>query len=376
MIYRVWPFIWKNLRRNRRRSLLTILGVAVAIFVLATLGAAVDSLMAPVRAVGAERLLNTREAARANVMASRLPTSYEERVEAVEGVRAATGVLSDLTVLAPEGVHVFVRGVDTERYRSIHPIEIDEAAWTAFQENTRATVVGHRLMAQMDWEIGDTVEIEMLGLRVEVVGLIPPQGVDLEDHMLVQRSHLQETRGAQGQISYILVSPDESRSPSEVASSIDAALAYTPNPTKTVTVESFAESIVEDFMGFLDYLRIMGAVTILITILGAANAIAMSVRERTREFGMLKAIGYQPGDILGMVLIESITLSILGGVLGIAAALAVIGALGGAMSAFVISTPTILIAGGLSVIVGCTGGLPPALAAAKLRPIEALRDID
>jgi putative ABC transport system permease protein len=348
----------------------------VAIFVLATLGAAVDSLMAPVRQVGAERLLNTREAARANVMASRLPMAYEERVEAVDGVKAATGVLSDLAILAPEGTHVFVRAVDAERYRAVHPIEVDEAAWTAFRENPRAAVVGHRLMAQMDWEIGDTVEIDMLGLRVEIAGLIPPQGVDLEDHMLVQRSHLQETRGARGQISYVIVSPDESRSPGEVASLIDAALAYTPNPAKTVSVESYAEAIVEDFMGFLDYLRIMGAVTVLITILGAANAVAMSVRERTREFGMLKAIGYQPGDILTMVLLESITLSVLGGALGIAAGLAVIGAQGGAMSAFVISTPTILIAGGWSVIVGCIGGLLPALAAAKLRPIEALRCID
>ena len=75
MIFRVLNLLWANLWRNRRRSILTILGVAVAIYVYATLGAAIDGITFPVRQVGADRVLNIREAARANVLSSRLPES-------------------------------------------------------------------------------------------------------------------------------------------------------------------------------------------------------------------------------------------------------------------------------------------------------------
>lgn len=376
MIFRMLPLIWSNMWRNKRRSILTVLGVGVAVFVVAALGAAVEGMTFPVREVGSQELLTVREAARANVLVSRLPTSYEARVARVPGVRAATGVLSDLAVVGTERVHIFVRGVDPASYRAVHHIELAPEAWEAFREDRRAAIVGFRLLKRLDWQVGDEVEIEEINLGVRIVGEIPEQGVDLESHMLVRRDYLEVARAAEGQISYVLVSPTEGDRPTEVAAAIDAALATAPIPTETTSAGAYAEAVIDDFMGFIDYLRVMGAITVLITLLAAANAIGISVRERTREIGMLKAIGFQPGLVLSLVLTESVALAAIGGAIGVAAAAVVVGNEGASMAGLMLSPATVILAAASALAIGLLGGALPAYSAARVPTIAALRGIE
>jgi putative ABC transport system permease protein len=375
VILRLLPLLWGNVWRNRRRSVLTVLGVGVAVFVVAALESAVEGMTFPIREVGKQELLTVREAARGNVLASRLPATYEDRVAAVAGVRAASGVLSGLAVVGADRVHIFVRGVDPERYRTVHHLVIDPAAWSAFVGDPGATLVGHRLLKRMGWKVGDEVEVPALRLRVRIVGVIPAQGVDLESHMLVRRSYLQVTLDAAGQISYVLVSPVEGTRGTDVAAAIDTAMALASVPTETTSAGAYAQAVIDDFMGFIEYLKVMGAITVLITLLGAANAIAMSVRERTREIGVLKAIGFRPRLVLALVLAESLALATMGGALGIGGAALTIGSQAARLAGLMLSVPTVLGAAGAALLVGLAGGLLPALGAAHVRTIEALRGI-
>lgn len=375
MILRFIPLLWANLWRNRRRSILTILGVGVAIFVYATLGAAIDGITFPIRQVGAERVLNIREAARSNVLSSRLPMSYEDRVSSVAGVAAASGVLADLAVVGRDRVHIFVRGVDPEPFQQVQRLTIAPDQWQAFMEDSQAALVGHRLMTRMGWRVGSEVEIQELDLRATVVGVIPAQGVDLENHMLVRRRYLQGLRDAENQVSYVLALPGEGRNPEAVAAAVDELFAMAPVPTETGTAAAYAQAIIEDFMGFVDYLRLMGLITVLITMLGAANAIAMNVRERTREMGVLKAIGFPPRLILTLVLTESTLLSGLGGALGLGAAAITIGSEWANLAGLMLSPETFALSAVLSLSIGFLGGLWPALAAARLPTVDALRVI-
>ncbi len=374
-LLRFGPLLWANLWRNRRRSILTVLGVAVAIFVYAALGSAIDAMTFPVRQAGADQTLNVREAARSNVLASRLPQSAEDRVAAIPGVRAATGVLSDLAVIGDEQVHVFVRGVDPQRFRDVQQLELADGAWEAFREDSSAALVGHRLLAKMDWEVGREAEVSEMGLRFRVVGVIPAQGVDLENHLLLRRRHLQALRSAENQISYVLAIPADTQDTAELGARIDEAFALSPTPTETTTAAAYAESIVRDFMGFIDYLRIMGLIAVLVTMLGAANAIAMSVRERTREIGLLKAIGFPPRLILGLILFESVVLSVIGGAIGLALATIVVNSQGAAMAGMDMTAEAAAIAAVLALIIGLLGGAVPAVAAARLKTVDALRVI-
>ena len=375
MIARHLPLLKKNLLRNRRRSILTILGVAVAIFVVAALGAAIAGITFPVREVGADRLLKVREKARSKVLSSRLPESFTHAVAEIPGVDGATGVLADLAVVGEDRVHIFVLGVDAEQYRVIRDLQVADREWADFAGDAKAALVGHRLMARMGWEVGDEVTIDVLGLRVRIAGEIPAQGIDLENHMLVRRSYLQILRGAEHQVSYLLVAPAAGTDPLELGADIDREMATSAVPTATGTSAAYAEAVVEDFLGFVGYLDLMRWVTVLITVLAATNAIAMSVRERTAEIGILKAMGYPPATVSTLVILESTVLALAGGVLGIAVAEVAIGG-GGELVGLELTAALILQGIGLSIAVGFLGGLLPARTAARLSPIEALRVID
>lgn len=377
MIVRELPLLLlKNLTRNRRRSLLTVLGVAVAIFVIAALGAAIAGITFPVREVGADRLLKVREKARSNALASRLPESYAFQVEEVEGVEGATGVLSDLAILGEERVHIFVRGVQPEPYRRIRNLEVSAAEWTGFADDPKAALVGHKLMEKMGWGVGDEVTIDLIELQVRIAGIIPAQGIDLENHLLVHLPYLQVAREAENQVSYLLVAPVEGSNPIQLASEIDRVMASSPVPTETGTAAAYAQAVVEDFMGFVGYLDLMRWVTVVITILGAANAIAMNVRERTAEIGILRAVGYSPRAVSTLVILESTLLAVFGGLLGMGAAKLMIGGSGGELAGLELTLAGILQGIGISLLVGVLGGLLPAVSAAKLNPVEALRRID
>ena len=128
-------------------------------------------------------------------------------------------------------------------------------------------------------------------------------------------------------------------------------------------------------MGFVAYLKLMGVITMLITVLGAGNAIAMSVRERTREIGILKALGFRPGLVLAAILVEATGLSALGGILGLVAATLIVGSESASLAGLILSPTTVVVAASLSILTGLLGGLLPAFAAARLKTVDALRSI-
>ena len=104
------------------------------------------------------------------------------------------------------------------------------------------------------------------------------------------------------------------------------------------------------------------------------NIMLVSVTERTREIGLLKSIGAKEKDILTQFLVESMVMTLAGGVIGII--LGVAGAFFVSLAfkiPFVVSVPAIVIAAGVSMLVGIVFGLYPARRAARLSPIDALR---
>lgn len=370
------PLIVKNLFRNRRRSVLTLLGVAIAIFVYAALQAAVDGILFPVRQAARESVLTVREKGRATVLASRLPSSLEPTLGALPGVELATGVFTDLTVVGQQRVHIFVHGIDPAPYRQLKRLKVPEDAWQRFTSERRAALVGSLLAGQMGWKEGQVVELKEFATSFTIAALLPIQGSDLDRHMLLQRAYLQGTRGTEGRVTSFLVRPRADAREADVARAIDERFALAQTPTETATEAAFAEGIVEQFMGFVYYLRVMGFITVLVTFFGAANAVSMNVRERLKEIGVLRALGFTPQDIIWLVAGESSALSLMGGLIGLALAAASLGGRAALLAGLHLEPKTLLVGVGASLSIGLVGGLLPALSAVRLSVVETLRRVD
>ena len=371
-----FSLIARNVLRNKRRSALVALGVAVAVFVMASLQAAVDGIMFPVRQASHERLLHVREKGRANVLASRLPASLQPGLEQVPGVQQVTGLVTDLAVVGDKRVHIFVNGIDDDAFLAVKGLRVDAPVLAAFKEDRQGMIVGHLLAQQMGWTPGAMVEIRELQMSFHVSGLLPSQGSDLERHIMVHRAYLQEARGNVGRVTAFLVKPTQSASESQLAAAIDAFTAVSPSPTETASEAAYAQKIVEQFVGFVDYLKVMGVITLLITLLGALNAVSMNVRERVREIGVLRTLGFTPGSIVALVAIEAAVLSTVGGALGLALAAAALGGQGALLAGLHLEGSTLVVGVLASLGIGAVGGLLPALSAVRLTIVDALRVVD
>lgn len=368
--------VLRNILRTPRRSLLTLFGVAVAIFVYASLQAAVDGILFPVRQARDTRLLNVREKGRANVLASRLPERLEAQLPAVPGVAGATGVLTDLAIVGAQRVHIFAYGVEARSYKVVKGLTVPEADWQSFEGDAQGALVGHLLAEQMGWKKGQTVDLGELAVTFHVSGILPPQGSDLERHLVLHRGYLQKARNGEGKVTFVLVQPDPGAKESDVARAIDERQATSDAATETASEAAYAQKIVEQFVSFVDYLRVMGVLTIVITLLGAANAVAMNVRERTQEIGILRTVGYTPWRIAGMLVLEAVIVSTTGGVLGLSLAKGALGGRGAVLAGLQLGSNTLVIGLAASVAIGLVGALWPAISAVRMTIVDALRVVD
>ena len=123
----------------------------------------------------------------------------------------------------------------------------------------------------------------------------------------------------------------------------------------------------------------IGTVVFFTLLLVTGNTMAISVRERTGELAILKAIGFKDGSVLMLVLAESLTIALIGGLLGLGVAVPMIYLVGlgtsGMLPALILSK-TILAAGlGIALLVGAVSGLLPGIGAMRLRVVDAFRRI-
>lgn len=368
--------VLRNVLRTPRRSLLTLFGVAVAIFVYASLQAAVDGILFPVKQASDTRLLNVREKGRANVLASRLPERLESTLAGVPGVAAATGVLTDLAIVGAQRVHIFVYGVEGETYRAVKGLRVEPADWQSFEDDAQGALVGHLLAEQMGWKKGQTVDLTELSVTFHVSAILPPQGSDLERHLVIHRKYLQTARNGEGQVTFVLVQPSQGAGDLAVARAIDERQATSDAPTETASEAAYAQKIVEQFVSFVDYLKIMGVLTIVITLLGAANAVSMNVRERTAEIGILRTVGYTPSRIVGMLVLEAVLVSTTGGLVGLALAKGALGGRGAVLAGLSLGQDTLVVGFFASVGIGVVGASWPAVSAVRMTIVDALRVMD
>jgi len=383
---RFLPLIFKNSFRNRRRSILTVLSMGASLCLLGILFALYQTLFLAEPSQAASLRLITRHRVS---LTNFLPASYEAKIRAIPGVKDVTiwswfgGTYKD----ARDPKNFFARfAVEPDHYLGVRPdLKIDDATRQAFLKERTGAITTAKLADKLGWKVGDRItltgDIFPVKLELKLVGVIDdPEGTDA---LLFNKEYLREAlpvnsvfRDVAGTF-YILGESVEAMP--GIIKSVDDMFDNAPQPTKTESEKQFALSFVS-FLGNLKLFlaAICGAVTFTI-LLVSGNTMAMSVRERVREVGILKTLGFTSGEILGIILGEATIISFIGGFIGLLLATFLVGGVRRADIQFAninnmaVSPQIWVLCIAVALFIGLVSAFIPAQGASRTSILDALR---
>jgi len=376
--------IWANLTRKKVRLLLTIGSFAVALVLFAFLAVVRDAFNRGADVAGADRLVVINRTSIINL----IPLSYRDKILRIPGVKTVThnnwfgGIYQEEKNFFPQFV------IDPQNQREVFPeLIVPDDQWKAFLNDRQGAIAGAKTVERFHWKLGDRIPIKTTlygggSWEFNLVGIYHgkrPQ--DDETQFWFQWDYFEERipQAIKGQIGWYVLrvnNPDDSP---RIAKAIDAEFANSPNETKTQTESAFAANWVKQFGNIQTLILSIGTVVFFTLILVTGNTMAISVRERTSELAVFKAIGYSDRVVLFFVLAEALTIAVIGALIGVLIAYPFIKGIGQALSGLlpsIVLSPGILLFGfAIAVFTGFLSGLLPGLGAMQLRVVNALRRV-
>ena len=360
----------KSLFRRKTRTFLTLLAIGIGVGAIVGLGAVVDGVMDQLDTIfsGSNAHLMALERDVSDMGYSAIPERVGARIAAHPDVAHVSGVVIGFAMELEEAPIFIMWGYHPQE-KAISRYKIIEGE--PLRAN-RQTVLGKPVAEALGLGVGDTLRVS--GSTFRVVGIYETGTGYEEIGGLFTLRDTQVMAGKPSQVNWYAIELHDSQKTEEM-------LAYLNNnfPEIDVTITSeFTESLPDmESAGAM-----MSGIAVLMALVGAfgmTNTILMSVLERTRELGVLRAVGWSRRRILGMILKESLLLGALGGLSGIligflmARGLAAIPSIGEMIGSGSFSPVLLMRAMAIAVFLGALGGLYPALRATRMQPIEALR---
>ncbi len=378
-----WTLIWRNLGRNRVRTLLTTLAVSFSIFLVCavmTLPSVRDAILA--RSANALRLTVHHKAGLTYMM----PLAYVQRVRTLPHIVSVNhwswygGIYSEPKDAFPNFA------IDPETVGEVWPdYGWDPGVLEAFKHTRNGALVGARTMKKFNWKVGDEVALRSgvfpVNLTFKIVGAIPQNSIVF----WFPRQYLEEAMqayGGFGRVGMLWVRVDRPENLNTVMAEIDDLFRNSESETASETERSFFANFLSSFDGIINIVMIVGFLVVAAIVLIAANTAAMSVRERIGEVAVLKTIGFHRRTIFLLMLSEGLLIALVGGALGAGPAYLILNAGKSSWSPFLgplgmfIMPVSVMIQGlFLALLVGFLSGLVPARGAARLNVTAALRQI-
>ena len=377
--------IWANLFRKKVRLLLTIGSFAVALFLFVFLAVVRDAFSRGADVAGADRLVIINRTSIINP----IPLSYRDKILRIPGVKVITHNNWFGGILHQEEKNFFPQFViDPENQRQVFPeLIVPDDQWSAFLKDRQGAIAGAQPADRFHWKIGDRIPIKTSlygggAWEFNLDGIYHgkrPQ--DDETQFWFQWDYFEERvpQTFKGQIGWYVLRVDDPDQAPRIAKAIDEEFTNSPYETKTETESAFAAGWVKQFGNIQKLILSIGIVVFFTLLLVTGNTMAISVRERTSELAVFKAIGYSDRAVLFFVLAEALTIAIIGGGLGMLLAVMAIPGLGKALNGLlpsIILSPTMLGFGlGVALLTGILSGILPGFGAMRLRVVNALRRV-
>jgi len=378
-------FMVKNLGRKKVRTILTLLSIIIAFLLFGLLRSLTAAFDLGAKITGEDRLFAINKV----TLIQPLPFSYLEKVRRLDGVDKVTsanwfgGYYQDKKNQFPQFP------VNADEYFDIYKdmLSLPPEQMRAWKSNRVGAVIGRNLVNKYHWKIGD---------RIPLVGMFSQKNNSTAWEFVVEGIYDTKTKGgdanrmffhydyfdksrqfSEGTIGWIIIKVKDPKESAQVAAAVDALFANSSSETKTSSEKDFAKSFAKQFgdIGLITTL-ILGAVFFTM-LLVAGNTMAQSFRERIAEFAILKTLGFSDVSVMIMVLAESLVISVVGGLLGLAIAELVIVGMADTLAS---SLPGLVMSWGivsagilLMLLLGLVTGAVPAVQGLRLNIIAALQ---
>lgn len=311
---------WRDLARRRGRTFATLLGAALAVFLFTTIESLASGLDAALDADSAQRGLVVYRKNRYCPQTSRLPEAFTATIASIPGVASVSPKRLYMNNCRTNLDLVLFVGVDPGAFLGGGAIEIRQGERARFESDAGSALVGADFAARRGVHVGDTFHFGEI--EVKVAGIVESADPVENDAIYTHLSYLQRRvdDGETGSVTQFDVRVAEDADPDSVASAIDARFATTDTPTETFSRREFLARATGELRSLVEFARWFGIACVLVLCVLLANTSLLSASERSREHAVLLAIGYRPGHVAAVVLLEAIFLAALGALLGAVAA--------------------------------------------------------
>ena len=372
-------YVLKTIWRHRTRTLLTVTGTAVAMFVFCFVRSVQEGMERLTAGTDANRRLIVFQENRFCPASSRLPEDYAQKISEVRGVRDVVPIQVWTNNCRASLDIVVFHGADPQQIQRTRPVTLLDGTWKAFGAQKDAAFVGRNISQRRQLSVGDQFSIGELSVKVAGVfsSTVPAE----ENLIYTDLEFLQLTRGldSAGLVTQHEVLLSDDSDPDLVASEIDQVLRSGPVATTTRRKGAFQSGTLSDLVDLIGFAHWLGYACVGLVLSLVATTTLMSVQDRMREYAVLQTIGVRPLRTMRLVLFESMILCVAGGIAGTmlaTMALAVGGFAIGAEGATIAFRPSVslFLSGAIvSLLVGVAGGTAPAVQASTVNIVGALQ---
>jgi putative ABC transport system permease protein len=379
----------RNIGRNKLRTSLTVTVVAIATLFFILLRTVVWSWTSASEFSKKDRIATRHKVS----FVMQLPKRYAEEIAAIPGVTAVAWA-NWFGAKDPKNETDFFATIATDPksllnvYSEIKTTEAEKQAWF---EDRQGALVGDALAKKKGWKVGD---------KVTLSGTIYPgdwtfnvRGIYTTTTTNVDRStlwfhwdYLNESLPPRQKdlVGWIMTNIADSSQSGRISKEVDAKFDNRDLQTITMSEAALNQSFLGMFSAVLKAIDIVSVVITLIMALIVGNTIAMGVRERTNEYGVLRAIGFLPGHIARFILAEGVVIGVLGGLIGVLLGYPVVNGgmgrvieenMGNMFPQFKVQPEIAAFAFGLATLLGLVAAVLPARKASRLQVVEALRRV-
>jgi len=371
-----------NLGRHKLRTVLTVASVALALFLFASLRSVTTTMAAAAQFGGARRLVTLN----ATGLVFPLPLAYANRIKALPGVTGLSWA-NWFGGRYGDGKNFFANfAVDAESYLDLYPeIVMPADQKQAFVQDRTGAIIGDRLISQFGWKLGQNVTLQGTifpgDWTFKIDGVYTPTDPAIGDNVLIfHHEYFDERIGRAGIAGWYIVEIDDPSHAPAIAKTIDDLFRNSSSPTKTGTEREFQASFATMWGNVSFLMSTIGLAVVFAILLVTANAMMMSARERTGEIAVLKTVGFSDKLLFTLVMVEAGAMALTGAAIGLGAATLLYPAIhfngAGFLPGFKVATSTLIFGALVALGLMLASGLVPALRAARLPVVQALRKVE